>query len=162
MKVFYAAASFFLPPLAVVIKTGDFCETLINVLFLMLGWIPATIHAAIISFGGSGAGRLSCYPEEMSMAVPPGVAMQSKLASSSSSTAGYGGGAGGTTAGSTTGYGGYGGGGGGAGGTTGGYTTTAGGGAGGYGGGYGGGGSAYPAAATTTGGGYQSVPQRAM
>lgn len=88
MTVFYGLSSIFLPPLAVGFKTGDPCETGINILFLFLGWIPACIHAFLISFGSGSNFRLTCYPES-AMLPPPGVKLENALA-----TKGYGGGTG--------------------------------------------------------------------
>ena len=85
MTVFYVLSSIFLPPLAVGVKTGDACETIINILFLFLGWIPAAIHAFLISFGSGSAFRLSCFPES-AMVPPPALRMEQALASK-----GYGG-----------------------------------------------------------------------
>ena len=37
--------AFLLPPLVVAIRTGSLGKTLISVLLLLLGWIPAVIYA---------------------------------------------------------------------------------------------------------------------
>ena len=68
MKVFYLASSILLPPLAVAIKTGDPCETVISLGWWILGVIPGMAHALIVTFGDT---RCSCAPGA-AMAVPPG------------------------------------------------------------------------------------------
>ena len=68
MKLFYVVSTIFLPPLSVAVRTGDVCETLINVGWMFFGYVPAVVHSAMVSFGDS---RCSCAPEA-AMAVPPG------------------------------------------------------------------------------------------
>ena len=67
-KVCYLIASIFVPPLAVAMKTGDPCETVINIGLWCFGVIPGMAHALIVSFGDT---RCSCAPGA-AMAVPPG------------------------------------------------------------------------------------------
>ena len=68
LKAFYLASSILLPPLAVAIKTGDPCETVISLGWWILGVIPGMAHALIVTFGDT---RCSCAPGA-AMAVPPG------------------------------------------------------------------------------------------
>jgi len=68
MKLFYIVSTIFFPPLSVAVRTGDVCETAINVGWCFLGYIPAVVHSAMVSFGDT---RCSCAPEA-AMAVPPG------------------------------------------------------------------------------------------
>ena len=76
MKVFYVVASILIPPLAVAIKTGDPCETLINCGWWVCGLVPAMVHAVMVSFGDT---RCSCVPET-AMAVPPGQRIEEAIA----------------------------------------------------------------------------------
>ena len=69
MKAFYVVASIFLPPVAVAVRTGDPCETIISCGWLLCGWIPAIVHSVMVSFGDT---RCSCAPQNAIMAVPPG------------------------------------------------------------------------------------------
>jgi uncharacterized membrane protein YqaE (UPF0057 family) len=69
MKAFYVVASIFLPPVAVAVRTGDPCETIISCGWLLCGWIPAIVHSVMVSFGDT---RCSCAPQNAVMAVPPG------------------------------------------------------------------------------------------
>ena len=57
MKAFYVVASIFLPPVAVAVRTGDPCETIISCGWLLCGWIPAIVHSVMVSFGDT---RCSC------------------------------------------------------------------------------------------------------
>lgn len=68
MKLFYVVSTIFLPPLSVAVRTGDVCETFINIGWCFLGYIPAVVHSAMVSFGDT---RCSCAPEA-AMVVPPG------------------------------------------------------------------------------------------
>ena len=68
MKAFYVVSSILLPPLAVAVRTGDPCETAINIGWLCLGWLPGVIHSVLVTIGTS---RCSCIPDA-AMAVPPG------------------------------------------------------------------------------------------
>jgi uncharacterized membrane protein YqaE (UPF0057 family) len=77
MKIFYLASSILVPPLAVAIKTGDPCETLISFGWWTLGLIPGIVHAVMVSFGDT---RCSCAPGA-SMAVPPGQRIEEAAAS---------------------------------------------------------------------------------
>ncbi len=90
MKVGYALAAIFIPPLAVGIKTGDPCETLINFGLWMLGIIPACIHALVVCFL-PGQGRLSCFPE-YATSVPPGQLLQQEMGGMGKGAVGVGGG----------------------------------------------------------------------
>jgi uncharacterized membrane protein YqaE (UPF0057 family) len=63
----YILAIIFLPPLAVGLRTGDPCEVILNIVFLLFGWIPGCIHAGLTVFTRT---RCSCFPET-AMAIPP-------------------------------------------------------------------------------------------
>lgn len=68
LAFFYILAALFVPPVAVFIKTGDICETVINIAWWIFGWIPGVIHAFLVL--GSDT-RCSCM-QEMALEPTPG------------------------------------------------------------------------------------------
>ena len=47
----YNLLSVFVPPLSVAFKTGDGCETLINLGLTILGYFPGLLHALVVILG---------------------------------------------------------------------------------------------------------------
>ena len=47
-NVLYNLLSVFVPPLAVAFKSGDACETLINIGLTILGYFPGLVHAMVV------------------------------------------------------------------------------------------------------------------
>lgn len=72
MKVFYAVFAILVPPITVGVKTGDPCETGINILWWILGWFPGCIHALLVAFSDT---RCTCAPD-MAMEPTPGDLLQ--------------------------------------------------------------------------------------
>ena len=68
LKVLYIVGSIFVPPIVVLVKTGDPCETGLNVLWWMLGWFPAVVHSLIVI---SGDTRCACITD-CALDVTPG------------------------------------------------------------------------------------------
>lgn len=50
MKILYAIFAFLVPPLTVAVKTSDVLETVINILWTILGWFPGFVHALLVAF----------------------------------------------------------------------------------------------------------------
>ncbi|MGJ8696515.1 MAG: YqaE/Pmp3 family membrane protein [Verrucomicrobiaceae bacterium] len=50
-KVLMAIIAFFLPPLAVAIKSGLGRSFIINLILTLLFWLPGFIHALLVIFG---------------------------------------------------------------------------------------------------------------
>lgn len=73
LRVAYIVGSVILPPLVVFLKTGDACETVINIAWFILGWLPAVVHSLIVV---SGDTRCTCMTD-CALDVTPG----SRLAS---------------------------------------------------------------------------------
>lgn len=49
-KISSTVLAFIMPPAAVAMETGEACETWVNFGLMLLGWIPGTIHALMVTY----------------------------------------------------------------------------------------------------------------